>query len=1098
MQNSLPYSEDTYLPLQYNAKFRQKNFYMEENNLNRNEQSSNSYFDMYSKKLNEEEAKKSIQHDNQNYNNNFIINQNNQDLVNFYYKNTKNPSNKKQNNHNVVMNRIMNYYKNAENIYEEENNKMDNINYNLHMTEQSMNMQPININNYIRESNYIPLSNKQKNFRNNTLNMNSPNSISNQSTSNNNTNNPFSGNINLHKTSTFCQRRLNDISNQDQLSNRSYSNLYGLKLKNQTIPNKPSKFKNQNHSINNINISPTNSNMVNYKSPQNFKKTEQTLPNNSRVRRRKLSRHNTPQINNNNDIVHSPGTPNFKQKSDRHSMVEMCMQKNYRNLTPDNIKKTKIFGQSPSINKRKFNMKNPPRTSQPPKKHAANLLDCSDTSSLSGLTNFTNLTNYSSLNPYWQKREKDKRERMQQIRYEEIEKEKKEIQKKPKINKMSKLIADRLVSNTENVFERLSNAKIIENKKVNLQRMRKIIEPTYEPVINEESRKMKRTINDLYNWQNVVERNKTETANNFHKIIGAPVRMNQQSEEILRQRNPDYIKKKVEDRLIEQGIRNEYKTQQERQKIFKEITNRKVYHDNQYNNVKSRYLNPSKKSLEHKINQSADKAERNRSCVNNYRTIPSQRNNKEKILANMTNNFNSNSVNMNNIFNPNGHNNYKNNGLTNYNRTVNNSVNINNINNNNINYDINSFNRSKFENDNNRRNMDFEKPKFINHNAIFNKQLENKNVGRIPGDLNMISRPTNNYMNGLSDHFTIESYGRIDTTPNSMKYIGSTLVNNSNTKSINNPNSNVLHSYFSINNSNINNVSNYNSKTFQNNSEHLQKIISFTNSNSTLLQENNLVERNKNINNINSNSNFNNNFNSNINNNYNNNFNTDSGNNKNQFYQNKENILHNEQKQEEISNVRRYLSDYYDSKSKMSQQHSNNLPSTSTNFSNNFSNNNNNSNLINGVLQRTSKSPQSLLCNNFNNNEMEELPQDSLKCSVENLIIKNNNPNFLKELAQKQIDINNKVNFAKTTMQPQSSFKKKGELDIESLKRKQDYLKMMSFTNNLGGEENTMEGMERPMSNSGSEQNYKDYIQGLKLTEQHRNILKEKIENQYA
>ena len=69
------------------------------------------------------------------------------------------------------------------------------------------------------------------------------------------------------------------------------------------------------------------------------------------------------------------------------------------------------------------------------------------------------------------------------------------------------------------VFDRLSDLNQIKNHNEQIEKMREQLKESYTPYINDNSKKMKRTIDDLYNWKNKNERKKTESANNFNKNI---------------------------------------------------------------------------------------------------------------------------------------------------------------------------------------------------------------------------------------------------------------------------------------------------------------------------------------------------------------------------------------------------------------------------------------------------------------------------------------------------------------------------------------------------------------------------------------------------
>ena len=76
-----------------------------------------------------------------------------------------------------------------------------------------------------------------------------------------------------------------------------------------------------------------------------------------------------------------------------------------------------------------------------------------------------------------------------------------------------------------------------------------------------------------------------EKINKNKKIV-----INPQSEEILKEKKSDYINKKVEDRLLEQGRLQQYKNEVQREQYLNYITKSKKYINNEYVNIHSRYL----------------------------------------------------------------------------------------------------------------------------------------------------------------------------------------------------------------------------------------------------------------------------------------------------------------------------------------------------------------------------------------------------------------------------------------------------------------------------------------------------------------------------
>ena len=322
------------------------------------------------------------------------------------------------------------------------------------------------------------------------------------------------------------------------------------------------------------------------------------------------------------------------------------------------------------------------------------LMDISNISKISRDSNNKTYINYSSISPYWNKRELSKREKLEKMKNDMILKEKRQLQDKPKISKSSKIIAERLLSNNgenvdSNVFERLSNVKIMSSKDKLLEKQLEINEGSHVPNINIESKRLKRTINDLYNWQNRKERKMHETCEFFNNKNNVQFKIDQNSENILNERNPGYCNKKVEDRLIEQGRRNEIKNKKERERTFNDICKpRNKTINPMYSNVNSRYLEDvSKRKSDVKINKSSDK-------------IRTERNNGRRI----------NSQSAFNTF----HNQSTNHIKRTYTTTT-----------------------SQIQEQNNQitkqRDMDFEKPRqyFLNHNNIYNEHINKINTRKI-------------------------------------------------------------------------------------------------------------------------------------------------------------------------------------------------------------------------------------------------------------------------------------------------------------------------------------------------------------------------------
>jgi hypothetical protein len=74
---------------------------------------------------------------------------------------------------------------------------------------------------------------------------------------------------------------------------------------------------------------------------------------------------------------------------------------------------------------------------------------------------------------------------------------------------------------------------------------------SFEPEINKISKLQNRNVNDLYNWMNMKKEKRIRLENEMNK--NCPTKILPYSEEILKDLNPLYLEKKVEDRLIEKG-----------------------------------------------------------------------------------------------------------------------------------------------------------------------------------------------------------------------------------------------------------------------------------------------------------------------------------------------------------------------------------------------------------------------------------------------------------------------------------------------------------------------------------------------------------------
>ena len=203
---------------------------------------------------------------------------------------------------------------------------------------------------------------------------------------------------------------------------------------------------------------------------------------------------------------------------------------------------------------------------------------------------------YSSLNEYWNKRNQDNVKKIIKIKNELLKKGKREIKSVPKISNKSKELAINSHKNKSDKFK-FNNIfdKLFQSKNLNHSHMyQKKEKERSKPKINEKSEKMVRTINDLYLWNNKRQKKIKENENKIYKKeIFNKKNINLTSETILKERRPFYINKKVEDRLIEQGKHLTIKNNKLKEKCIKEITEQKIYINNNYNHnnkIKSKYM----------------------------------------------------------------------------------------------------------------------------------------------------------------------------------------------------------------------------------------------------------------------------------------------------------------------------------------------------------------------------------------------------------------------------------------------------------------------------------------------------------------------------
>ena len=389
---------------------------------------------------------------------------------------------------------------------------------------------------------------------------------------------------------TISQKKIINFKKSNSLKGDLWSQIYQPET---NITNSPSftpikshynKQKNKNNNENNTpNFNSKASSNTNINSLNNKNKLVKNFP-----QKKIFTNNNNNNIINNNYNNDEINTKRIN-KNKRESKNQKCNSRTgsktptaRKNLTP-----TKI----PGIWVESNNNKSYDKTYSIDKNENNKNINNNNITSTSYINNSSiNISSGNSTELYWKRKEIEKEIKLEQIRTERLLKEEKELQDRPKINYNSKRIIDKKIKNLD-VFDRLSDINQIKNHRQEIERMREQFKDTHTPCINDNSRKMKRTIDDLYKWKNVNERKKTESANNFNKMKNNNrFKINPLSEEILREKKSDYLTKKVEDRLLEQGKIQKYKNEIEREKYLQNMTKAKKYINNEYINVQSRYL----------------------------------------------------------------------------------------------------------------------------------------------------------------------------------------------------------------------------------------------------------------------------------------------------------------------------------------------------------------------------------------------------------------------------------------------------------------------------------------------------------------------------
>ena len=179
--------------------------------------------------------------------------------------------------------------------------------------------------------------------------------------------------------------------------------------------------------------------------------------------------------------------------------------------------------------------------------------------------------NYSSIDPYWKRRGIETQNKIEYMKNQLIEKEKNECRDRPLINKRSIEIAKK--NNKDDVFERLNSEKFRKKHDEEIQKIAVKNNKNKNPEINKSSQKIKRNIQDLYQWKNKIDTKKQENINNINERLNEErfIKTNKKSQNILNERKPDYINKKVVDRLLEQGKLTKVKKEEEKELYLQNI-----------------------------------------------------------------------------------------------------------------------------------------------------------------------------------------------------------------------------------------------------------------------------------------------------------------------------------------------------------------------------------------------------------------------------------------------------------------------------------------------------------------------------------------------
>ena len=489
--------------------------------------------------------------------------------------------------------------------------------------------------------------------------------------------------------------------------------------------------------------------------------------------------------------------------------------------------------------------------------------------------NINNTSIYSSIQPYWHRREIEKINKLENIKNENLKRNEGECRERPLISKNSIKIAKKISNNKENVFDRLTNENF---KRKHIEEVKKIEElnnKNKNPDINLSSRRLKRSIQDLYKWKNKIERKKNENIiimNNLYD--NKDFKINKNSQEILLERKPDYLNKKVEDRLLEQGKIIKNKKEEEKEIYLQGLNNYNNQYQNPYYFIESRYMNNNNKKGFTKSNSSLDKNKLYNISFNEriksarQSRALSQTNSKNDIQKN-NNNIPQNkyiSYTQENISNQNNnivYDNNKNKSLNNNYENNNNYINDNDIKNrNNNNEELMEIRRQLKEFYDMKKQFDTNLLSYQNNDEIIKKPINKNQINNIiPKSNNNYEKnyiPQLNYENKINDYENIYQSNLNNNNNNSQNIYQSNLNNfdfqrSTQSKKYNTDDNDLIYSY-SRNDKNDNQIintyqsnqpiSSLTSEIFNNNSNIYYNILTNQNENQF---ENNIPKYNFNF-----------------------------------------------------------------------------------------------------------------------------------------------------------------------------------------------------------------------------------------------------------